>query len=94
MALKLRFFAWLWRKRDGTAKLQDNFRHGIAQTPDLIVVLLKVFRNMTRLGIATMDVRRTLRLRETGKEQFLDLLIPSYRELLSGVQSTGIHTGP
>ena len=81
VALELRFFAWLRRKRDRPAELQDHLRHGLAQTPDLIVVLVEVFRDVAGLGIAHMDVQQ----RGAGVVTVhcgLDLFVPGDREFL------------
>ena len=58
VALELRFFAWLGGKRDRPAELQDHLRHGIAQSPDLVVVLVEVFGDVAGFGIAHMDVQQ------------------------------------
>jgi hypothetical protein len=79
----VRFFARRWRERDGPAHLKDHLRDGFAQSRDLVVVLLKVFRNVASLWIADVDVQQ----RGAGVEAIhggLDLLIPGDRELLLG----------
>ena len=93
VAPELRLFARLRRKRDGPADLQDHLGHGLPQARDLFAVFLEVLGDVAGLGIAHMDVQ------ERGPgivtiHRSLGLFLPGEGQFFSGVQSSGIHTGP
>ena len=93
VALELRFFAGLRRKRDGPADLQDHLGHGLAQARDLVAIFLEVLGDVAGLGIAHMDVQE----RGSGVvtvHRDLSLLLPGDWEFLFRSTIPGIHIGP
>jgi hypothetical protein len=74
----------LWSKRDRATDLQDHLGHRLAQTPDLVAVLLEVLRDVAGLRIPHVDVQYR-GARVVAIDCLLNLGIPAHRDVLGVV---------